>query len=77
MMLCYSCGKQKNELQPQKSNIINGVNLFMCLLCIESKFEPRWVIILGGRQNGPESVRDYIIKHRYVGRPISAEELIA
>ena len=76
-MLCYSCGKQKNELQPQKSNIINGVNLFMCSLCIENKFEPRWVIILAGRQNGPESVREYIIKHRYVGRIISEEELIA
>jgi len=53
------------------------VNLFMCQSCIDSKFEPRWVIILGGRQNGAESVRDYIVKRRYVGRPISAEEVIA
>lgn len=76
-MQCYSCGKQKNELKPKKSDIMNGVALFMCQLCIDSKFEPRWVIILGGRQNGAESVRDYIIKRRYVGRAISAEELIA
>jgi hypothetical protein len=76
-MLCYSCGKQKNELQPKKSDIIDGVMLFMCQLCLDSKFEPRWVIILSGRQNGAESVRDYIIKRRYVGRTIDAEELIA
>jgi len=76
-MLCFSCGKQKDQLHPFKSNILNGINLFMCQICIDNKFEPRWVIILGGRQNGAESVRDYIIKHRYVGRKIAAEELIA
>jgi hypothetical protein len=76
-MLCFSCGKQKNELQPQKSDILDGVMLFMCQTCIENKYEPRWVIIMGGRQNGTDSVRDYIVKRRYVGRPISAEELIA
>jgi hypothetical protein len=76
-MLCYSCGKSKNELQPKKSDIMDGVTLFMCQTCIDSKFEPRWVIILSGRKNGPEFVKDYIIKHRYVGRKIFAEELIS
>jgi hypothetical protein len=76
-MLCYSCGKQKNELQPKKSDIMVGATLLMCQTCVDSKFEPRWVIILCGRQKGPESVRDYIIKHRYVGKTITAEELIA
>jgi hypothetical protein len=76
-MLCYSCGKQKNELQPKKSAIMDGVQLFMCQVCIDLKHEPRWVIILGGRQKGPESVREYIIKRLYTGKTISAEELIA
>jgi hypothetical protein len=76
-MLCYSCGKSKNELQPFRSSLIDGVSLFMCQTCIDSKFEPRWVVILAGRQNGAEYVREYIIKHRYVGRPISAEEIVA
>jgi len=35
------------------------------------------VIILAGRQNGADSVRDYVVKRRYVGKTISAEELIA
>ena len=76
-MLCYSCSKQKDQLQPCQSAILEGVSLFMCQTCIDDKFEPRWVIILAGRQKGSEFVRDYIIKHRYVGRPISAEEIIA
>jgi hypothetical protein len=76
-MQCFSCGKQKNQLSPKKSDILNGVTLLMCQTCIESKLEPRWVIVLGGRQNGTDSVRDYIIKRRYIGRVIDAEELIA
>jgi hypothetical protein len=76
-MLCFSCGKQKNQLEPKKSDIISGVTLLMCQACLDDKLEPRWVIILGGRQNGTDSVRDYIIKRRYIGNTISAEELIA
>ena len=75
-MRCYSCGLQKNELLPKKSDIIKGVVILMCNSCLEQKFEPRWVIVLGGRQSGPDHVRDYIIKRRYIGETISAEELI-
>ena len=76
-MLCGSCNKQKDHLNPVKSELLKGVNLLMCSLCMESKFEPRWVVILAARQNGAEYVRDYVIKNRYVGRKIFAEELIA
>ncbi len=76
-MLCYSCSKPKNELQTKKSAIMGGVQLLMCQSCIDAKYEPRWVIILTGRQNGPETVREYIIKHLYIGKTITAEELIA
>jgi hypothetical protein len=48
----------------------------MCETCILSKFEPRWVIILSGRQNGSESVREFVLKRRYVGIEISASELL-
>lgn len=75
-MLCYSCNKQKHNLTPVPSTILKGNILFMCQTCIESKFEPRWVIILGGRQYGMEKVRDFILKRRYVGREILAEELV-
>jgi hypothetical protein len=47
----------------------------MCETCISLKYEPRWVVILAGRQQGSESVRDYILKKRYEGQEISASEL--
>jgi len=47
----------------------------MCETCVSSKLEPRWVIILSGRQLGPESVKDFILKKRYLGNDIAASEL--
>lgn len=76
-MLCYSCGQPKNELHPKKSNLLSGINLLLCKKCIELKYEPRWVIILAGRKFGTEFVKDYVIKNRYVGKEISANELIS
>lgn len=75
-MKCYSCSKPKNELHPKKSELLNGVTSFMCQSCIDARFEPRWVIVLAGRSNGPESVKDFITKKRYIGDEILANELI-
>ena len=74
-ILCYSCNKTKNELHVKKSALLT-INLFMCQTCIDSKYEPRWVIILAGRSNGHESVKDFVQKKRYVGVDISASELL-
>jgi hypothetical protein len=73
-ILCYSCNKTKNKLSVRKSILI-PINLLMCETCISSKFEPRWVIILSGRQLGPEAVKEFIIKKRYIGTDIAASEL--
>ena len=75
-MNCYSCQKQKNELHPKKSDILNGVVVFMCSSCLEQKLEPRWIIVLGGRTLGADAVRDYVVKRRYLGDEILANELI-
>jgi len=75
-MLCYSCGKQKHRLTPVKSSLLS-INIVMCDSCIEAKYEPRWTIILAGRQKGPAFVRDFIIKRRYFGKDITANEIIA
>lgn len=74
-ILCYSCSKSKNKLNAKKS-VLLPINLLMCETCITLKFEPRWVIILAGRQNGPDLVKDFIIKRRYSGTDISASELL-
>jgi hypothetical protein len=76
-MQCFSCGKTKNQLLPTKSTIIEGIQLFMCATCIELGFEPRWVVILAGRQFGFEKVKNHIVKRLYIGNAITAEELIA
>jgi len=48
----------------------------MCESCISNRYEPRWVIILAGRQSGSDSVKEFIIKRRYCGVEISASELL-
>jgi len=74
-ILCYSCNKTKNKLNAKKSSLLS-INLLMCETCVASKFEPRWVIILAGRSNGSDYVKEFIIKKRYVGSDISASELL-
>ena len=74
-ILCYSCNKTKNKLNVKKSILI-PINLFMCETCISSKFEPRWVVILAGRQLGSDAVKEFIIKKKYIGNDITASELL-
>lgn len=74
-ILCYSCNKTKNKLDVKKSSLL-PINLLMCETCVSSKFEPRWVIILAGRSQGAEYVKEFIIKRKYVGTEVSASELL-
>jgi NMD protein affecting ribosome stability and mRNA decay len=74
-ILCYSCNKTKNKLNLKKS-VLMPINLFMCQTCIEQKYEPRWVIILTGRQSGADTVKEFIVKRRYLGEEIKASELL-
>jgi hypothetical protein len=74
-VLCYSCNKSKNELSLKKS-VILPINLLLCKTCFENKFEPRWTVILAGRQYGSEHVKDFISKKKYTGPEITASELL-
>ena len=74
-ILCYSCNKSKHKLNAKKSALL-PINLLMCETCISSKLEPRWVVILAGRQNGADVVKDHVLKKRYIGNDISASELL-
>jgi len=74
-ILCYSCNKTKHKLEVKKSTLL-PISLLMCDGCIEEKLEPRWVVILAGRSNGHEFVREVIQKKRYLGNEISASELL-
>lgn len=74
-VLCYSCNKTKNKLNVRKSTLL-PINLLMCESCIASKFEPRWLIVIAGRQSGADSVREFVLKKKYIGDEISASELL-
>jgi hypothetical protein len=74
-VLCYSCSKSKANLTIKKSSLMS-INLLMCETCISNKFEPRWAVILCGRQYGHELVKEYIAKKKYVGEDIKASELM-
>ena len=74
-ILCYSCSKSKNKLSVKRSSLF-AINLLMCETCINEKLEPRWLVILSGRQNGSDSVKDFIQRHKYLGPEITASELL-
>lgn len=74
-ILCYSCNKSKNKLNAKRSSLL-PINLFLCQTCIDEKLEPRWVILIAGRQNGHELVKDFIQKKKYIGAEITASELL-
>lgn len=74
-ILCYSCNKSKHKLSAKRSSLL-PINLLICESCASSKFEPRWVIILAGRSHGSDHVKDFVIKRRYIGKDISASELL-
>jgi hypothetical protein len=48
----------------------------MCETCISNKLEPRWVVIIAGRQFGAETVKEHVQKKRYIGNDITASELL-
>ena len=74
-ILCYSCNKSKNKLDVKRSSLL-PINLLVCESCSSTKLEPRWVVILAGRSNGPDYVKEFIIKRRYLGNEITASELL-
>lgn len=73
---CSSCRKPKHELKARKSKLIGSQTLYLCGDCISKKYEPRWVVIMAGRQYGPEYVKDYLSPKRYIGEDILLSEVI-
>jgi hypothetical protein len=74
-ILCYSCNKSKNKLTVKRSSLL-PINLFLCQGCIDEKLEPKWVVVISGRQNGPDYVKEFVQKKKYIGSEITASELL-
>jgi hypothetical protein len=75
-LTCQVCNQPKASLKQRQSKLEPGIKLLVCQSCVDSKFEPRGIIIIHGRMNGPESVSRYIAKRLYVGREITAAEIM-
>lgn len=75
-LTCDCCQNSKNELFPRKSFVLPGTTYKMCRSCIESRYEPRYAIIVAGRSYGHERVKNIILQRRYLGKEISYEEII-
>jgi hypothetical protein len=67
---------QRSELTPRKSSLLPFIDLFLCSKCISEKKEPRYVVILAGRQQGISYVSEYLKNHRYEGEVITAKEFV-
>jgi hypothetical protein len=72
-MRCQSCKAEKERLIPVESKALPGVNLLICSTCKKQGFEPRHILVLAARSG--YSVRDWIVKRRYHGKSLSAEEI--
>lgn len=70
------CQKQKAQLHPRKSRLVSNVPLYLCNDCDQNKREPRYLIVLAGRDKGADYVANYVLENRYVGREITVKELL-
>jgi NMD protein affecting ribosome stability and mRNA decay len=75
-ILCYSCSIARNKINAVKSKLIPSINLMLCETCLTSGYEPRWAIVIAGRQSGSELVKDYVLNKKYIGEEIVASELL-
>lgn len=73
---CSSCRKHRYQLRARKSKLIPNVTLYLCNDCVAKKFEPRWTVIMAGREFGIEVVKDYLKPQRYLGEEIKLSELL-
>lgn len=74
--LCQSCGLQRNKLNAIHSRIFPEHKIIICGVCLENRYEPRSLVILGARQLGWSHVEEFIRKSLYHGEPIPAADVL-
>lgn len=75
-MPCTVCRKHKFQLRPRKSKLNPGMQMWLCNDCFVGKKEPRFVVIMVGRRDGPLAVEEYLRLRKYVGEEILAVDLV-
>jgi hypothetical protein len=76
-MICSSCKKQKESLKQRQSKLVPGMIWNLCQTCADNNFEPRYMVILYGKQVGLDNkdIKRVLDQHLYVGDPILAKEI--
>lgn len=74
-MKCQSCGRQ-TEVHAKKSDLFTNMQLLICDDCRERSLEPRWLVVLAGRTFGVKAIDKVLKSKRYVGKEITASELL-
>lgn len=72
--MCTVCRQDKTALTSVRSEINPKMTLTVCDPCKSGHLEPRFLIIITGRQEGFNAVKKYISARRYVGDEILANE---
>jgi len=76
-MICASCGEAKAELHAKRSQLFNSMKILLCNSCTESKYEPRYLVIMYARSRGVDAILSKVInQRRYVGKTIEATDVI-
>lgn len=74
-MNCQCCNKQKSRVTAVDSGLVRGNRLLLCTDCRREGHEPRYFIIIAARSG--KTIRDYVVRSRYCGEELSANEVIA
>ena len=74
--ICASCRNQKHHLTMRKSRLKPDTALLLCDTCIKNRLEPRWIVMMIGRSEGFDAIKDYIRPQRYIGEPILLEDMV-
>lgn len=79
---CTVCQRPRHSLKARKSRLKPDMQMWLCGECIEARREPRFLVVLIARNDRSrlspdvkEALRDCIVKHKYYGEKITAEEI--
>lgn len=74
-MICQSCGNNTAD-HAVKSSLFTNMQLVLCDDCIKHKYEPRWVVVLYGHTYGINAIAAVLRSKGYLGKEITAAELV-
>lgn len=72
-MKCQCCGGLRKRLHGVDSSLIPGMKLMLCTDCKNAGREPRHIVVLAAASG--IDVRDFVVKHRYCGKELTAREI--